>query len=106
MRHALRVESHRIMRLTVAGRVQGVGFRVFVARAARARGLRGWVRNRRDGTVEALVAGTSEAVAALLAAVRSGPPGSRVDSVQTAAVTDSPELRARIGQGFSIAPTV
>jgi len=65
-------------RLTISGRVQGVGFRYALADEARARKLSGWVRNRRDGTVEALIAGPENEVEALIAWARRGPPGARV----------------------------
>ena len=68
-------------RLVIAGRVQGVGFRYAFADEARLRGLAGWVRNRRDGRVEALVSGTAPAVEAIIAWARTGPPAARVSSV-------------------------
>ena len=68
--------------LRIRGRVQGVGFRMFVEREARERALNGWVRNRRDGSVEALVQGPADAVEALIARVRTGPPSARVTDVQ------------------------
>ena len=61
------------VRLVISGRVQGVGFRAFVERQARKRGLRGWVRNRRDGTVEALFIGDDRALSEIEAACRRGP---------------------------------
>ena len=70
------------VRALIAGRVQGVGFRYFVALEARALGLAGFVRNLRDGRVEAVVSGPQEQVEALLAACRRGPPGSRVEGVE------------------------
>jgi acylphosphatase len=69
-------------RAIVAGRVQGVGFRFFAARAARDLGVHGWVRNRPDGTVETLAEGAQEAVELYLERLRLGPPVSRVDSVE------------------------
>jgi acylphosphatase len=60
-------------RVLIAGRVQGVGFRDWLVGEAARRGVHGWVRNRRDGTVEALLHGAAEAVADLLAACREGP---------------------------------
>lgn len=72
-------------RLRVAGLVQGVGFRFAMHREALRLGLTGWVRNRRDGTVEAVVAGPAGAVAALVAWSRHGPPSARVDSVSESA---------------------
>lgn len=65
------------------GRVQGVGFRASTRRHARALGLAGFVRNRADGSVEAVFEGDAAAVEAALAFVREGPPGARVDSVET-----------------------
>jgi len=69
-------------RLWISGRVQGVGFRASLADEARLRGLAGWVRNRRDGTVEALVHGDAQEVHALLAWARRGPRAARVDRVE------------------------
>lgn len=68
-------------RLSISGRVQGVGFRYTFADEARARRLGGWVRNRRDGTVEALLAGPASEVDAVIAWARRGPPGAQVTSV-------------------------
>jgi len=66
----------------VYGRVQGVGFRHFVNQQARALGLRGWVRNRRDGSVEVVAEGSRPALDALLAALYEGPPAARVRAVE------------------------
>jgi len=65
----------------VKGRVQGVGFRWFAERAARELGVRGWVRNLSDGSVETVAEGDEPAVAAYLARLERGPDGSRVDGV-------------------------
>jgi acylphosphatase len=70
----------------ISGHVQGVGFRAWTARQAGRRGLSGWVCNRRDGSVEAVFSGEAEAVAAMLAAVRDGPDGARVDAVEASDV--------------------
>ncbi|HQW21314.1 MAG TPA: acylphosphatase [Rhodocyclaceae bacterium] len=75
------MEPQEARHLTISGRVQGVGFRYSMASAARRIGLSGWVRNRRDGTVEALIAGNAEAIAAMLVWVRQGPPGASVRHV-------------------------
>ena len=69
------------MHVTVSGRVQGVGFRWAITERARSRGVAGWVRNEPDGTVEAVLEGPSEAVDVLVAWIRRGPPGARVDGV-------------------------
>jgi acylphosphatase len=77
-------------RVVLRGRVQGVGFRDWLVRQANRAGLDGWVRNRPDGAVEALLAGPSDAVAAVLSACRRGPPLARVDEV-IEALAEAPE---------------
>ncbi|MEI9900008.1 MAG: acylphosphatase [Hyphomicrobium sp.] len=72
----------RTVHVLIEGRVQGVGYRAFVQMHAGALGLCGWVRNRRDGSVEAVLRGPAAAVEDMLALCRSGPPGSRVDRVE------------------------
>jgi len=67
--------------LLISGGVQGVGFRYSMAEEAERLGATGWVRNRRDGTVEAVVDGPADAVEALLAWARRGPPSARVTGV-------------------------
>lgn len=69
-------------RLTIHGLVQGVGFRASLAREARRLGLAGWVRNRRDGSVEAMVAGPQEAVDRIVAWARRGPRSAKVAAVE------------------------
>jgi acylphosphatase len=71
------------VRLVVRGRVQGVGFRYTMVEVATARGVTGWVRNRRDGTVEAFVQGDVAAIDGVVAWCRQGPPAARVDVVET-----------------------
>jgi acylphosphatase len=90
--------GERIVRLRIAGRVQGVGFRAFMAEEARRLELRGWARNRRDGTVEALAAGPADAVAALIEAARRGP--GHVADMRVGEGEALPE-----GEGFAILPT-
>ena len=68
--------------LLAAGRVQGVGFRDALRGEAMARGITGWVRNRRDGTVEAVLQGEAAAVDALIAWAWRGPPAARVDRLE------------------------
>jgi acylphosphatase len=67
--------------ISITGRVQGVGFRDAVCAQAQRHGVRGWVRNRRDGSVEAILQGEPAAVDAMLAWARRGPPGARVAEV-------------------------
>jgi len=82
--------------LTITGRVQGVGFRFYMQRKARALGVAGWVRNRRDGTVEAVVQGSSGAVEAMIAWTRRGPPSAIVAEVRvTEASGDFATFEAR-----------
>jgi acylphosphatase len=73
----MNILKHVVMR----GRVQGVGFRAFVEDAAQERYLEGWVRNRRDGTVEALLGGRREAVDAVIKTLQTGPSGAQVEAV-------------------------
>jgi acylphosphatase len=76
--------SERTVLLAIAGRVQGVGYRDWTVGTARRLGVRGWVRNRVDGSVEALVGGDSASVERMIEACRRGPPGSRVERVDVA----------------------
>ena len=70
------------MRVRIEGRVQAVWFRGWTVDEARSRGLRGWVRNRRDGSVEAQFTGAEDTVRAMIASCRQGPPAARVDRVE------------------------
>jgi len=98
--------SGAIRQVTIRGRVQGVGYRAWVEHRARAHGLEGWVRNRRDGSVEALFAGPAEIVANMVALCRRGPPSARVEGVQEEpASSDALDVR-RAGERFSVLPTI
>ena len=83
--------------LRIEGRVQGVGYRDWLLRQATAAGLSGWVRNRADGSVEALLAGDEAAVGKVLLACRHGPPLARVDAITEsfAAVPEEPGFLRR-----------
>jgi acylphosphatase len=87
-------------RLRITGRVQGVGFRYAMQDEADRRGVNGWVRNRNDGSVEALLQGEADAVEALTTWARHGPRGARVDEVKIAPEEDAPHA------GFALRPTV
>jgi acylphosphatase len=98
--------SAAIRRVLIRGRVQGVGYRAWVDHQARRLGLQGWVRNRRDGSVEAVFEGAEDAVAKMIASCRNGPPSGRVDEVaEEAAHADELGLR-RAGEAFSVLPTI
>src|SRR3978361_305872 len=95
-----------VRQMTIRGRVQRVGYRAWVEHQARSRGLEGWVRNRRDGSVEALFAGPADVVAAIVTSCRQGPSSAKVDPIDdTAASPDALNLR-RMGERFSVLPTV
>ena len=89
--------GQRIVRVTISGRVQGVGYRAWTQIEAAARGVRGWVRNRLNGDVEALFAGPPDAVEALCAACWRGPAHARVDKVEV--VEADPAALAGPGEG-------
>src|SRR3954470_20278060 len=95
-----------IRHVTITGQVQGVGYRAWVEERAKARGVQGWVRNRRDGTVEAVFAGPTELVSEMIAACRRAPSAARVDLVREEdASSDALNLR-RTGERFSVLPTI
>ena len=71
----------KAVRLRITGKVQGVFYRAWAEAEARRRGLHGFVRNRRDGSVEMLLVGPPETVEDMIAAAHDGPPAARVDSV-------------------------
>lgn len=73
------------LHLRIAGRVQGVGYRYALHAEAQANGISGWVRNRRDGTVEAVVQGEPQALEKIVAWARRGPPAARVTEVSSQA---------------------
>jgi acylphosphatase len=98
--------SGAICQVTIRGRVQGVGYRAWVEHQARVHHLEGWVRNRRDGSVEALFAGPADVVSNTVALCRRGPVSARVETVQEQpANSDALNLRYA-GERFSVLPTV
>lgn len=94
-----------IRHVVIRGRVQGVGFRAFVEHEALKRGIAGWVRNRRDGSVEALFFGTPEAVAAMIEGCERGPPGARVETLDQREGEAAELALRRPGELFSLLPT-
>lgn len=92
--------TERAVRIVIEGRVQGVFFRAWIAQEADARGLSGWVRNRRDGAVEALFWGPGADVDGMIAACRQGPPMAQVTDI-TPYPAEAPERG-----GFQHLPTV
>jgi len=98
--------SNAILHVTIRGRVQGVGYRAWIEHQARASRLEGWVRNRRDGGVEAVFAGPAMVVAEMIAQCRHGPPSARVEAVLNEVA--GPELLnlRPAGERFSVLPTV
>ena len=90
----------RTVRVRIAGGVQGVGYRYWTEETARGLGLVGWVRNRRDGSVEALFAGAAESVAEMLRRCHDGPTAAAVTDVEVLEEGGEPP------GGFEVLPTV
>ena len=94
-----------IRHVVARGRVQGVGYRAFVEEEALRRGLEGWVRNRRDGTVEAVFSGADETVATIIEACRRGPPAALVEAVDAQEGDMRLLEQRRPGERFSVLRT-
>src|SRR5260370_31948342 len=94
-----------IRQVTIRGRVQGVGFRYWVEDQAMARDLEGWVRNRRDGSVEALFAGPADVVSEMIAVCRRRPPSAPGGAVQEGPPTADAFKFPRPGEPVSVLPT-
>jgi acylphosphatase len=98
--------SSTILRVAISGRVQGVGYRAWVEYEAMLRDLEGWVRNRRDGSVEAVFAGPDDVVTDMVMSCQRGPASARVDRIaQEDAGPDVLRLR-HPGEEFSVLPTI
>jgi acylphosphatase len=98
--------SDAIRQVMIKGRVQGVGYRAWVEHQARVHHLEGWVRNRRDGSVEALFAGPMDVVSNMITLCRRGPVSARVEAVhEQPASSDALNLRYA-GERFSVLSTV
>ena len=98
--------AQTIRHVVIRGRVQGVGFRAWTEYTALDRGLEGWVRNRRDGSVEAVFAGPAEAVEAMIAECRRGPPGARIDSLDQWDAPPTALAQRHAGERFSMLATM
>lgn len=97
--------AYLIMHVSICGLVQGVGYRAWVERLALLSGLEGWVRNRRDGSVEAVFAGAAPEVRAAIERCRRGPSGARVNDLQAADGSRDLLDQCRPGERFSVLPT-
>jgi acylphosphatase len=94
-----------IRQIVIRGQVQGVGYRAWVEQQVRARNIEGWVRNRRDGSVEALFAGEADIVSEMIALCRRGPPLARVEAVEDKPGQSDGLSRRFKGERFSVLPT-
>lgn len=97
--------SDTIRHVIVRGRVQGVGYRAWTEHVATQRRLAGWVRNRRDGAVEAVFAGPDRAVRDMIEACRKGPSSARVETIEEREASPA-DLALRGGREFAVLPTV
>lgn len=95
----------KLVHLSIKGEVQGVGYRAFLQSQAERLGLEGWVRNREDGSVEAVVAGDANKVDDLVGNCRKGPPACRVSAVDPSE-TNEEMLAMREGAKFAVLPTI
>lgn len=95
-----------IRHIVVRGKVQGVGYRAWFAHEAEAQGLSGWVRNRKDGTVEAVLSGPDDVVSALIERSKRGPQMARVSAVDHDAAGEAMMSLRNAGQLFSVLPTL
>lgn len=95
----------KIVHLSIKGKVQGVGYRAFVELQAELLDLEGWVRNRRDGSVEAVVAGDEGTVERLLKECTKGPPASRVAAIDVIDATEEMLGMRPGGEKFGMLPT-
>jgi acylphosphatase len=98
-------EHEKAIRMVVSGTVQGVGFRAWTHHQAELHGLEGWVRNRRDGTVEAVLCGPAALVDTVLKACEAGPRGARVEHVAVEPASPD-DLDHAKGSGFVVLDTI
>jgi acylphosphatase len=98
-------KARAILHITIRGRVQGVGYRAWVESQVGVCGLEGWVRNRSDGSVEAVFAGSPKLAAEMVALCRHGPPSAKVEAVLNEATNHDLLGMRRAGERFSVLPT-
>ena len=98
-------EPREIKRLMIRGVVQKIGFRVWAEREALGLGLKGWVRNRRDGSVEVLVAGPPPALAQMIERCWKGPPLAKIESIDVEDAVPLDLAHRRPGEAFSLIAT-
>ena len=94
-----------VRRVIIHGRVQGVGYRDWTRHVARDRRIEGWVRNRRDGSVEAVFSGPADAVSGMIEACRAGPSSARVEWIDEHDAAPSDLDLRRPNEGFSVLAT-
>jgi acylphosphatase len=98
-------DQRTTVHVMIRGRVQGVGFRAFVEHEALSRGVRGWVRNRMDGAVEAVFVARPELIDDMIGACRTGPRSGKVDSIEQRPATPAELGLSRQAEIFSCLPT-
>jgi acylphosphatase len=99
-------DTREIKRLMIRGTVQGIGYRVWAEREALRLGLKGWVRNRRDGGVEVLLAGPPAAIAQMIDRCWKGPPLAKVESIDMQEASAIDLAARRPGEPFSLLATL
>jgi acylphosphatase len=100
------MSERRFVHVTIRGRVQGVGFRAFIEQEAIERAVDGWVRNREDGSVEAVFAGPAHVVEEMLALTRKGPRSARIEDVDLREEDAAGLIPSSRPAGFYVLPTV
>jgi acylphosphatase len=98
-------EDREFKRLMIRGQVQKIGYRVWAERESLALGLKGWVRNRHDGTVELVISGPPPAVRTMIERCWKGPPLAAVESIDVEEASLLDLGHRRTGEGFSLLPT-
>jgi acylphosphatase len=98
-------ETQEIKRLMIRGTVQGIGFRVWIEHQAMSLDLKGWVRNRRDGAVEVLLAGPQPTIAVMIERCWKGPPLAKVKSIDIEDAAPADLGFRRAGEDFSLIAT-